>query len=339
MNRHGELRVVIVGAGLMGRWHGRAARRCGGRVVGVMDRDEAKAGGLARELQAPVVRTDLAELLAETTPDVAHVCTALPSHFEFATAALDGGCHVLVEKPVAPTLSETNVLLERAREKGRLLCPTHQFLFQRGALRLDAVRPSLGPLRHVGFTACSAGADEGDEGARDRVAGNILPHFLSLAERLGAGPIDEVEWRLLRSGAGEIRVAGLGEGFTAVALVSMSGRPTRNELEWIGVGGSARLDLFHGFATFERAEPSRREKLVRPFRTGVRTLVATGRQLGVRAVRWEPAFPGLQELVRQFYDAARAGGPPPIPEREVVAVARVWETLWGELRSASGVEI
>lgn len=327
MSRGGNLRVAIVGAGLMGRWHGKAALRCGGRITAVVDPDERRGKALADDLGTSTVRTDLAGLLADVTPEVIHVCTPSDSHYPLALIGLEAGCHVVVEKPVALSHADTCALLDRAREQGLLLCPAHQFLYQRGALRLEARMPSLGALRHLQLTACSAGADGGDDRRRDEVAVEILPHFLALAARFVPGPLQAMQWSVIRTGPGELRVTGCGDAVTAAALVSLSGRPTRNELEWIGTDGTAYLDLYHGFATFDRGATGRRGKLVRPFRRGSAALTAAGGQLANRILRWEPAYPGLRELVQRFYRAVRNGGHSPISSDEVIAVSEVWERL------------
>jgi predicted dehydrogenase len=99
-----SLRIAFIGAGQMARHHlGALARvRTPHLVVGVHDAvpdcaDEFAAGAGTR----PYV--SVPALLAETRPDVVHVCTPPAAHFDAAAAALRAGAHVYVEKPLART--------------------------------------------------------------------------------------------------------------------------------------------------------------------------------------------------------------------------------------------
>lgn len=303
----------------MGRWHGEAAARAGRRVAGVVDLDLDRARSLARHWGSSAT-TDLDAALARQ-PFAVHLCTPTSTHEDLVRRALEGGCHVLVEKPLAPSHGATSRLFELAADRRRVLCPVHQFLFQRGVLRLVRMLPALGEIRHVDFVTCSAGAGrlEGEE--RDRVALEILPHPFALFVRLLEARFDALRWEVARPAAGELRAMGHGAGVSAAILVSMGGRPTINMLRVIAERGTVHADLFHGFAIVERGVVSRSRKIVRPILVSGATLFGAAGNLMRRAVAREPAYPGLTELVRRFYRAAESGAPSPVPAAEALAVA------------------
>ncbi|KAK5995986.1 putative oxidoreductase [Cladobotryum mycophilum] len=66
--------------------------------------------------------TSAADLLADPEVDVVVITSTPDSHFELTKAALEAGKHVLTEKPFVPTSAEAGVLVEIAREKGKLIC-------------------------------------------------------------------------------------------------------------------------------------------------------------------------------------------------------------------------
>jgi hypothetical protein len=107
--------------------------------------------------------------------------------------------------------------------------------------------------------------------------------------------------------------------------IGLRARPTRNELILTGTRGSARADLFHGYAVFEPGRTSRTAKATAPLRAGTRLLWAAGTNLARRVVRREPAFPGLRELIRLFYLSIAESTPPPIDLDEVVEAAALIE--------------
>jgi predicted dehydrogenase len=264
----------------------------------------------------------LERALERHRPDVVHVCTPLPTHEAVVAAALDARVHALVEKPLAADAETTRRLHERAASLDVLLCPVHQFLFQRGMLRAMAQLPDLGPIRQVDAIACSAGADGGTDQDRERVARDILPHALALARRiLGAG-IADAAWQVI-GGAGEIRATAPCGTATVMLAVSMRARPTENSLTVRCDGGTVRANLYHGYAVVDRGGPSRLDKVARPFVSSSGTFVSAATNLVARVVRAEPAYPGLRELVRRFHRAVLDGSPLPIGIDESVDVAHM----------------
>jgi predicted dehydrogenase len=323
-----RLRAAVVGAGLMGRWHARALRHANGgaELVAVVDSDRARAASLAGEHGARAT-TSLAEAIAATSIDVVHICTPLETHRAITLDAVAHGMHVLVEKPLVDSTGETEEILRAAAGRGLLVCPVHQFPMQRGVRRVIAALPRIGPVLHVEATACSAGAQDGRDDARDRVAADILPHPLSLFAAVLDAPLADVSWSAHHPRAGELLATGTVDATTLAIVVSMAGRPTTNSLRVIGARGTAHVDLFHGFAVIEGGGVSRARKILHPFALAAATSVAALANLSRRAMATESAYPGLRELVGAFYAAARGERPPPIAPGRVLDVARARDAI------------
>ncbi len=113
------LHAAIVGVGFVGRVHLEALRRLGIPVAGIAGSTPEKGQAAARALQVPRAYADFAELLADATVDVVHVCTPNHLHFAMASAAMRAGKHVVCEKPLALTAQESRELVRLQQETGR----------------------------------------------------------------------------------------------------------------------------------------------------------------------------------------------------------------------------
>jgi len=325
------LRAAIVGAGLMGRWHADAARRAGAEIVAIVDENPSRALTLAARFPGAASFDNLDDAIASHPVDVAHICTPTSTHVALATKAIRARAHVILEKPLAPTRDATGELLDLATSSGRLLCPTHQFLFQTGVRQLFEDIKVLGPLVHVEAMTCSAGADGMEDSDRDRVAGEILPHPLSLFASLFPGELSRARWQATHPAPGELRISTEMKGSSVAILISMAGRPTLNQLRMIGQRASATADLYHGFQVTEPGVVSRSRKIVQPFFRSGLTFSAALMNLSGRALRGEAAYPGLREFVQRFYLAAKTGTPGPISPEATLAVAAARDILLREL--------
>jgi predicted dehydrogenase len=326
------VRAAVVGAGLMGRWHASELSRAGGQLIAIADTDPAAATGLARAHSGARAFQEPAAMLREASPEVVHVCTPTASHVELTERCLDAGAHVLVEKPLAPDAAATASLLKHAERSGLAVCPVHQYPFQPGAARARRELAGLGRLVLVEATACSAGGEHSPTGTLDDIAGEILPHPLSLLEVLLEPAVDGFGWSAARPAEGELRATAVLEGTTVSISISMRGRPTRNELRLVGEAGTLHLDLFHGYAFAERGTVSRLDKIVRPFALSATRAGAAAANLAARALRREPAYPGLRELIRRFYSMVREGQAAPVRPAEALAVARARDMILASVR-------
>jgi predicted dehydrogenase len=119
-----KLRTLVVGCGHMGTSHARAYRHMAGdfEIVGLVARGAASRRKLNAELGGHLAEfSDYGEALARTRPDVVCIGTYPETHAAYATAALEAGAHVFLEKPVADNLADCERVIATARRLRRKL--------------------------------------------------------------------------------------------------------------------------------------------------------------------------------------------------------------------------
>jgi predicted dehydrogenase len=114
-------------------------------VVAACDVDAAREQIVSPHLGRPRFTTDYRQIVESDDVDLVLILTSMPEHGAIAVAALESGKHVLVEKPLATTLEEAEVVLEAARRAPGyfiaaphvILSPTYQILWKRVVVRND----------------------------------------------------------------------------------------------------------------------------------------------------------------------------------------------------------
>ncbi len=116
------LQVGVIGAGHFGRFHAlKIAASTRAKLAGVFDLDRARAGSVAAEAGAPPLA--LEALLARCGAVI--IAAPADAHFDLAAQAMQAGCHVLVEKPLAGTLAQADRLAALAAQTKRVLQVGH----------------------------------------------------------------------------------------------------------------------------------------------------------------------------------------------------------------------
>ena len=124
------MRVGVIGCGKISGKHIVPIRRqTGVEIVGVADTAEERAREIAHRYGIRYVFRDAAAMLREGRPDVVHILTPPQSHKELSIQAMEAGCHVLVEKPMAVCVSEADEMIAASRRHGVTLGVCHNFLF------------------------------------------------------------------------------------------------------------------------------------------------------------------------------------------------------------------
>lgn len=117
------------------------------RVLRDFPEDEVLVVGVA-ETHAPTLAramgrfhidgfSDYRQMFAEAQPDLVAVVVPTHAHYETATAALEAGCHVLIEKPITATVEEALALLKLAAERQRLIAVGHVERFNPAVMELQ----------------------------------------------------------------------------------------------------------------------------------------------------------------------------------------------------------
>ena len=203
MSELSRIGAAVIGTGFIGTVHVEALRRIGVNVRGVLgstpERGRARADvlGVARAYDA------LDDLLADDSVDVVHVTSPNHLHVPQTKAILAAGTHVVCEKPLAMTATESADLVELAAASGRVnavnfnirFYPLHQHVRE---LVADG---GLGDVRFVtghyfqDWLLLESDWNwrlEPDKGGGLRAVGDIGSHWLDLATFLTGQPIVSV---------------------------------------------------------------------------------------------------------------------------------------------------
>ena len=127
-----KLKAAIVGAGLISRRkHVPAFVKQKHKVdlVALCDLHTEGARTLAAEFNIPRTYTDINEMIARERPDLVDICTPPQTHLTLALEAMRAGCNVLIEKPMALSVTECDAIVDAARQAGVKVCVGHSDLF------------------------------------------------------------------------------------------------------------------------------------------------------------------------------------------------------------------
>lgn len=235
------LKVGVVGAGVFAGYH---ANKVAGHpravLTGVFDRTAANAEALASKHN--VASVESVKALAELS-DALIVAVPASHHTAAALQGLEGGCHLLVEKPLACTVLDATLIRNRAQQQGQVLQVGHQERIVMDAIGLGSVteRPTqIDIIRHT---------PRATRNLDTSVVMDLMVHDLDLLQSLYGSPdwISTEAARRVYSNELDVVRAELGYGdMTAYLSASRDGE---GERRWVLRYPSGTVEIDFGMKT------------------------------------------------------------------------------------------
>jgi predicted dehydrogenase len=235
--------VAIIGTGYWGVNYVRVFRElAGAELVVVCDQREHRLGEIERQFPGIRTTTSLETALAMDGVDAAVICTPAASHFAVTRQCIEAGKHILVEKPIATTVADSNELIKLAELRRVSLMVGHTFMFNAGIRKVKEYveRDEIGRVYYLYSRRTNLGPIRNDVNA----LWDLAPHDISIFNYLlDAVPtwVSAVGTQVLNNGREDVGFISLGYGDGIVAHIHVSWADPHKVREMVVVGSEKRI--------------------------------------------------------------------------------------------------
>ena len=348
------MKVGIIGAGQISRVHGPVIlKQKDIQLVGIADRDLSRAKSLAYELQVQNVYASAEQMIDEQKPDVVHILVPPQLHAEVSIMAMNKGCHVLIEKPLALNMVDAERMIASARQNNVLMCVSHNMVYEEAVQKARNL-VSQGVIGEVvSVEAChvqNAKRDQAllEEGAQYfywsyRLNGgplqDWLPHMASLVFEF-VPDIRTVQCVSFNRGVlpqgwdDELRVL-IGSGRVSGSIsISLSERPDMITLAIKGTKGRIDVNLFNGVVIVQKKStlPRAAVRGLSGFQSGIQYITSSIANIFKFVIGKVDKTSGIGYIVPKFYRAVEKKGDIPITVDKSLRVVELMTRLWPNTR-------
>jgi predicted dehydrogenase len=295
----------------------------GARVAVVCDLNAQRLGEV--KLRYPSVETTVRfeDVLSDPAIDAVAIATPVKTHYDFARKALEHGKHVLVEKPMAASVSEAESLLEMAAKRDLRLMVNHTFIYTGAVRKMKEIVEggTLGELYYLDSVRINLGLFQRDV----NVLWDLAPHDIAIMDHLiGKSPVS-----VCANGACHV-----GNGIENVAYLSVyfnDGFIAHFHNNWLSpvkirtmlLGGSKKTILYDDMENSEKVKVyDRGIDLTTP--DGMRDALISYRLGDMWAPRLD-ASEALSCMAGEFIAAIKDGRPPLTNGQSGLNVVRILE--------------
>jgi predicted dehydrogenase len=247
--------VAVIGYGYWGPNLVRNFQETEGcRVVACCDADRARLAQAKSKHGSIEVTNDYDDVLTNRNIDAVIIATPIGTHYMLARKALETGKHVLVEKPLAASVSEAECLVDKAQKLGLTLMVDHTFVYTGAVRKMKEIigRGDIGDLYYFDSVRINLGLVQHDV----NVLWDLAPHDIAILDYL----VQERPISVCANGA-----CHLGNGIENVAYLSVyfnSGFIAHFHNNWLApvkirtvlLGGSKKMILYDDMETSEKVK-------------------------------------------------------------------------------------
>ena len=337
-----KLNVGVVGCGFIAKKrHIPAFLRLKKNVIvsAVCDLNQELANDAAKQFGIPNVYSNLSDMLSKERLDIVDVCTPPKIHAPVALEAMKSGCNVLLEKPMAPSLTDCDRIVEDSHKYGVRLSVVHNqnfyppFLKAQKLVEEGAIGKLLG-MRVLILTTRDEHIAHENHWIHKLPGGPIGetgPHavYMSLAflknvkdVYVSARKQSDYPW----VSYDDYRVEIVGENMTSSIMVSHASDCNASEVDLFGTDGVINIDLQSMLLTRYRRE------LLKPTTVASSSLsvarqITTGVVSNVFRVIMGKSMLGHDIMIEKFVESVIKNQPVPVTPEEGRETIRIMDMI------------
>ena len=336
------VRVGIIGCGYVSEWaHIPALKRIkNAELTAVCDVSEELARGVAQRFHIPRYYTEPSKMLENEPLDIVHMCTPPKTHASLSIQAMEAGCHVLVEKPMALSVKDADMMIRASKDVGVKLGVVHNMPLHPIVTRARAMvaEGGIGELTGIDlkyslhqYGRMVTDRDHWCHELPGGIFGNKLPHPISLARAfLGnletvavyAAKIGDYDW----IATDELRVILKSEKGLGMITSSLNWPIDMAMLDIFGT--KKNIHIYFNNAVMNTYGSTRYGRLSRGLenvRQSSHTLTSTASTaLSIALGRHHY---GHYAVIRGFIECVRDGTEPPVTAEDGRDVVRLYEDI------------
>lgn len=319
------------------------------KIVALCDKKEELARGVAKRFDINRYYADFSEMLKKEELDMVDICTPQKTHANLSIQAMEAGCHILVEKPMALSIEETDEMVSASKENQVKLCVVHNELFSPVTMKAKSMvsEGSIGDLLGIHIIYSKR---KDDDWILNRehwchklpggIFGDTLPHVIYLAawflgdlspKEVYARKLSKYDWMV----ADELTAVVEGKNGMGTITSSCNWHKSTLILQIFGTKMSLHVDPWNSvlirYGVGGQSRPSRGLKnLSRSFQQVVSTASAT---LNLVIGRHHN---GHYTLIRRFIASIQNAAEPPVTGDEGREVVRVLQKITGQIGGDPG---
>jgi len=346
-----KLKVAVVGCGFVAqKRHIPSLLRLKREVslCAVCDLNQGLAREVARRFSIPQVYSSLSEMLSKEDLNLVDVCTPPQAHAPVAIESMESGCHVLLEKPMAPNVSDCDRMIRVSQKYGVKLSVVHNERFYPPFLKAQELVKSgaIGKLTGMRILSLTHRAmymaDENHWVHRlpGGVVGETAPHaiYMSLAFLKNVRNVDvcakntlKYPWVLYD----DYRIELEAENMNSSIMISHASDFTAADVDLFGTEGMIKMDLQSMLlALYKRRD-------LKPTSLALSSLSVAGQMVrgvvsNAFAVMLGRTMLGHDIMFEKFVNSIINDQPVPVPAEEGRETIRVMEMLVNKLDQKYG---
>lgn len=359
-----KLIIVIVGCGQIADGHvGEIQKIPGATVVAVCDLEPIMAEQLAMRFNIPEHYDDFSEMLVHCKPDVVHICTPPASHLSLVKQAVDAGCHVYVEKPLALNYEQSVELIAYVEAANLKITIGHNSDFEPPALEMRKLISDgvLGDPVHVeswfGYNlsgpfgqAILGSPDHWVHQLPGKLFQNNLNHLLNKITEFIEDEKPEVIAKAWRSDStiyygdtrddlyDELRLLIKGKRVSAYGTFTSTVKPVAQFARIYGTKNIIEMDYNSRTVTVDSGVtlPSAIGRLMAGFMKSKSYLKTSVRNAWKFIKNDYHYFSGMNLLIRKFYESIVEDKPLPISTQSMLRIAWIMDEIFNQVDLSRG---